>query len=449
MRKYFTLFLFLILLPVCLMGGGCAEEFRSMFEANKDSYLVAEPGNAESTREGVRPVIVIPGIMGTILTYGGEVVWPPVNLNLIRSDMPLSDIVTLTTQLTRNSAVLRLEADLSSVYKVIPYQMSPVGKAFADDRYHIGTLDTYRELCAAAAETAGENNVFFFGYDWRLDNEENGKMLKAYIESVCKARGVDRVNVVAHSMGGIVLSCYLKDCLQQKTAPLVDIAVTVGTPFLGSEYAAQVIDGCVDSENLMDRYFGDELLSLKSIIYSAAHMVKNQVCGLSDNYASVYSLMPFSAYERLGFVKDGTLTDMANPAARQAYALKKALAGQLSAIWRTVRHYNIAGVDIPTLDYDGTVGTVRGPNRTDTAGGDSAMSGYLEYTDGDGTVTFRSARADILFSEETKTFSASHTGLVDDPACLSYIKALLSPEKDAVSVGSGVSDGAGKEASTR
>ena len=70
MRKYFTLFLFLILLPVCLMGGGCAEEFRSMFEANKDSYLVAEPGNAESTREGVRPVIVIPGIMGTILTYG-------------------------------------------------------------------------------------------------------------------------------------------------------------------------------------------------------------------------------------------------------------------------------------------------------------------------------------------------------------------------------------------
>ena len=77
---------------------------------------------------------------------------------------------------------------------------------------------------------------FQFDYDWRRDNVENAKRLhrfivekRKYVRAEHKKRfGVDNPNIkfdiVAHSMGGLVVRAYLQDHRDERIDRLVMIA---------------------------------------------------------------------------------------------------------------------------------------------------------------------------------------------------------------------------------
>ena len=75
-------------------------------------------------------------------------------------------------------------------------------------------------------------SVFIFGYDWRLSNRTNGERLRKYVDHLRAKLGVDQFNFVTHSMGGIVLSCYLQQI--QPDFSSIDRIVFTACPFRGS-----------------------------------------------------------------------------------------------------------------------------------------------------------------------------------------------------------------------
>ncbi len=72
-------------------------------------------------------------------------------------------------------------------------------------------------------------NLFMFGYDWRQDLTQNADInLKNFVTHVIAQTNAERVNIIAHSQGGLVAKKMLYDLpdIRSKISKLV----FVGTP---------------------------------------------------------------------------------------------------------------------------------------------------------------------------------------------------------------------------
>jgi pimeloyl-ACP methyl ester carboxylesterase len=185
------------------------------------------------------PVIVIPGILGSRLkdSTSGQTVWPGSLGNLL----------------------LGAQSHLALAFDPETLEVKPDGlvadglfeSALGQDYYgHIlRTLESagsYRRTDPGTPCTAGRR-YYVFAYDWRQDNVVTAGKLDALIESIRRDCGDPalKVDIVAHSMGGLVTRYYLRygqhDVLDSNElepnlegAAKVRRAVLLGTPNLGS-----------------------------------------------------------------------------------------------------------------------------------------------------------------------------------------------------------------------
>lgn len=74
-------------------------------------------------------------------------------------------------------------------------------------------------------------DLFLYPYDWRKDITINATLMDAKVEEIRKQTGSDKVDIVGHSMGGLVARKYTDDPAQ---AAKVRKVITLGAPFLGS-----------------------------------------------------------------------------------------------------------------------------------------------------------------------------------------------------------------------
>ncbi len=188
----------------------------------------------------VAPVILIPGAFGSRLREraSGDEVWPGPWWRILFSSYPeLALAFDAETGVPRAST---LEAhDIAE-------------RAFGRDFYRpiMETLSQHGGYVRSRAGTParkGERRFYVFSYDWRQDNVASARALHALIEQVRRDHGDPalRVDLVAHSMGGLIARYYLRfgtrDVLagegQQVTmdgASRVRKLVLLGTPNLGS-----------------------------------------------------------------------------------------------------------------------------------------------------------------------------------------------------------------------
>jgi len=75
--------------------------------------------------------------------------------------------------------------------------------------------------------------VFIFGYDWRKSNVESALKLAELVEKVQAKLNESKINFITHSMGGLVLSAYLKTLAPAKRKKNVNKAIFTVPPFLG------------------------------------------------------------------------------------------------------------------------------------------------------------------------------------------------------------------------
>ena len=164
-----------------------------------DPRLIRLPVDADD----VPPVVIVPGIMGSGLTRpDGTRVWLNVrnavgqyklSLPLV---LPLSDCCDDLTP----GALLGTDELVPRLFGFTEY-------------YDLIELLSAVGFRPATADGAAEGMVqHVFAYDWRRDLVSSARKLDETLEALAEARGDPslRVNVVGHSMGGIIARYYLR-----------------------------------------------------------------------------------------------------------------------------------------------------------------------------------------------------------------------------------------------
>lgn len=181
-----------LLIALAILLPGCAARHSPNLER-----IFAEA----KTRTGKRPIIFIPGILGSqLVNYEtGEVVWP----SAFRSSVDgLTLPVTPNLAANRDKLVARKIVDTAKFARLTPevYVYHEVLKA-------LHAYGGYVEHDWNEPGVDGDHDAFYvFPYDWRRDNVETARELIQRIEILKRKlhRPELRFNIVAHSMGGLI-----------------------------------------------------------------------------------------------------------------------------------------------------------------------------------------------------------------------------------------------------
>lgn len=182
----------------------------------------------EPSGEGVKEnaaVIFIPGYKGSRLetTPSGDTVW------LTVSEILFGD---------RSLALEAERVGISDVVQVVPGGLLK-GFSIIPRIYSFSVYESWSNFLKKSMPKT--TKVIEFDYDWRGDNAEHAKRLGALVDGL-KSNGITRVSVLAHSMGGMILSYYLRYGGQDpetaketwEGAKNIENALFAGTPFRGS-----------------------------------------------------------------------------------------------------------------------------------------------------------------------------------------------------------------------
>jgi hypothetical protein len=318
---------------------------------------------------GRNPVVVIPGVLGSRLRDrpSGRTVWGAFAGRY--ANPRTADGARLVALPMREGAPLaELRDDVEPEAVLDRVRVSLFGLPVEQQAYvHIlatlgvgGYRDETLGRAGAVRYADGHFTCFQFPYDWRRDNAENARRLhefllekKAYVEAEIRRRTGRlerevRFDVVAHSMGGLLLRYYLRygtaplpgdGSLPPVTwagAALVERAVLVGTPNAGSAEALRnLVDGASFSF-VLPRY-APAILGTMPALYELLPRARHAAVVREGDGEPVDLLDP-ATWERFGWglaspgeeaVIAALLPEIADPDARRRVArdhLRKSLA---------------------------------------------------------------------------------------------------------------------------
>jgi len=208
------------------------------------------------------PVILIPGILGTEMKRGNETLW----LDIGRMFTDVGDEFM-------DPLMMREDGTPSDASVVVGDVLRQPSLFF----------DYFKTLITILQSNGYQENsdLFVFPYDWRLDNRLTAGQLKQKIDQVLVVTGASRVNLIAHSMGGLAAKQYIANNPQSKINKLVFI----GTPHLGAPSAMKTL------------LFGDNL----GIQFVFSFLNEREIKKIARNMASIYQLLPSETYvNRIG-----------------------------------------------------------------------------------------------------------------------------------------------------
>ena len=206
-----------------------------------------------SPEEDQDPIIIIPGIMGSRL-FKDEIVndkltdciWPP-------------DIHEVPTLEFMQSLAIQNQLYVRPPVNITNLQPGD---------WELGAQDNLSDLVYELHNSFPNRDIYVFSYDWRKSNKESADLLDEFIQSL----GTEKVDIVAHSMGGIVTSKYIKRHGTMK----LDKIITCGTPYEGS---VEAIDAVVNFEVLRgDKETIDNILG----VFGLNSYIKNRFPGIAE-----------------------------------------------------------------------------------------------------------------------------------------------------------------------
>jgi hypothetical protein len=244
------------------------------------------------TINNLEPVIIVPGIMGSYLKdrLFNDELWP--NFPLMAIPGPDSYLDVLKLDENGNQDKNNPIVTSTDIFRKI-------------DGY-----DFYQGLIQELENNGYKENrnLFVFPYDWRMNlNSTAGdsqsiwtETLKQKIIDIKKQTGADKVDVVAHSMGGLLVKDYISKYPNNSIDKFIDIA----TPQLGTPFAFKVLEY---GDNLDMRFF----LKILGLNLGEAKAI-------SQNMPSIYQLLPSRKYFESGipgviansYILDGGLNSL-------------------------------------------------------------------------------------------------------------------------------------------
>jgi pimeloyl-ACP methyl ester carboxylesterase len=187
-------------------------------------------------------LVLLPGIMGSVLTKDGKEVWAPTAGAIVRGLLSLA----------RNVKALKLDGDSPDAPDlgdgVVATRIMPDVHLIPG----LWKIDGYSKTSARLAETFDlepKRNYFEFAYDWRRDNRAAAHRLAhesaGWLRDWRERSGNDdaKLILIGHSMGGLI-SRYFLECLDGWRD--TRLLVTFGTPYRGSLKAVATLANGVE-----------------------------------------------------------------------------------------------------------------------------------------------------------------------------------------------------------
>ncbi|ETT53537.1 Ig domain-containing protein, partial [Paenibacillus sp. FSL R7-269] len=189
-------------------------------------------------------IIFLPGTMGSELYHGEEQIWMPDSRG--------------KQYIWSNINNLKMNTSGQSIENI------GIGNSVKD--YYSGIISFFKN---------SGYHVVDFAYDWRKGSTFNAQELKARIDIERAASPYSNYYIVAHSMGGIVATEYIR----QGNGHLIKKLITLGTPFQGTPQAAYMFE----TGNITD----DEYKNMA---------ISSSIRSIEPNIPSLYELLPSKKY---------------------------------------------------------------------------------------------------------------------------------------------------------
>jgi pimeloyl-ACP methyl ester carboxylesterase len=227
------------------------------------------------------PLIIIPGFGGSELQVKNDTHWsqPDGHGGIYTHDYKAGEEVWLNIPEARALGnddyfdILRLKSDgltpeadleVTSNYNLTSY--GPMVSYFLNNGY---TLN---------------KDLFYFSYDWRKDLSIASVNLDQRINDIKTQTGSPKVDIVAHSMGGLISRSYISDPTKAQNLRKL---VTLGTPYLGSLNALNaIIYGQCQTKRDFSQLSDTICLGLDT----------TEVKDVMNNLSGGYQLIPSSTY---------------------------------------------------------------------------------------------------------------------------------------------------------
>ncbi len=296
-----------------------------------------------------------------------------------------------------------LDEDAPNPVIVIP---GILGSAQKNGMWQIDPImHTYDDLIATLDENGytPDEDLFSFAYDWRNSNVTTAELLKQKIDAVKAICACDKVDLVAHSMGGLVARQYVQSNEYDND---VDQLIFLGTPHRGAPKAYLMWEGGefvspALSDGLTQRFLKGE--ARKNGFSTVFAYLQNRPV------SSVEQLLPDYSY----LTENNVL---------RAYPTEYPQNAFLETLNNSVSTLLNAGIDLHS--FIGTVGnTITGVSVIDAPEKSPLWEhGYPENFDGNGNrgLTLGAGDATVplpsasFIAAASTTLSSSHSALPED-----------------------------------
>jgi hypothetical protein len=125
------------------------------------------------------------------------------------------------------------------------------------------------DLNQKSDDPAVNPNLFVFAYDWRKSNAENSAALKSYVGCIKKFFPNSKVNILTHSMGGVLARRYILD--NPNGGHNVNKLITIATPWLAVPKAINVLE--TGQFDISDIVIKEETLKSLAEFFKSAHEI--------------------------------------------------------------------------------------------------------------------------------------------------------------------------------
>jgi len=346
----------------------------------------------------LEPVIIVPGIMGSYLNKEDEEeVW----MNLDKMVLNISDDDYLNyLMMDENGGSINIIKTGDIVRSV--------------EKLRIINIDILNGLIETLNANGYEENknLFVFPYDWRQSIDLTASRLNQKILDVLSQTGAQKVNIIAHSLGGLVTKGYMKEYASQNK---INKFVSIATPNLGAPKAFKVLK------------YGDNL-GVKVILS------ENRIKVISQNMPSIYELLPSAAYYDSDHIDyDYIYSDQGHNYSYEEMNLhleifnNSILVNKAKEFHNNIDNYNGYAGDTKTYNIIGcgfaTIGKITKLNQ-----GRDHHEYRIDYISGDGTVPLKSAEG-ISAYKKYYYDGAEHISLPSANGVTQLIGSILDDEE--------------------